>query len=69
MNGIVLGCSIGAMLLIFLAIICVCQRKADDVPRESPEKNIQTNSLIPPIFYTNGMKDPLLQDDLCEKVK
>ena len=27
-----------------------------------------TESLIPPIFYTNDLKDPLQQEDLREKV-
>ena len=69
MNGIAIGCGIGGSLLLFLLIICLCQSKFKDREPETKTIKLQTNSLIPPIFYTNGMKDPLLQDDLCEKVK
>lgn len=28
-----------------------------------------TESLIPPIYYTTGIKDPLYQTDLVEKIR
>lgn len=72
---IVAAIIIGTMLLI--AIVCVCvknclyerkvkkRRNRRDV--KSPKSS--TDLIIPPIFYTDNLRDPLYQEDLVEKVK
>lgn len=71
---IVASIIIGTVLVI--AIVCVCiknclyerqikrrRNRQRDMPKSS------TDLIIPPIFYTDNLRDPLYQEDLVEKVK
>lgn len=60
------------MLLLIIIVIMFCC-KCSSKRRERTEEQIRiigksTESLIPPIFYTNDIKDPLMQEDLHDKV-
>lgn len=69
---------IGSTVVIFIMILliiavclwyCKCSPKRGR--RQGPEEpSLSTDQLIPPIFmYTDGMKDPLYQADLVDKVR
>lgn len=67
---LVVGISVSAIILIVI-IVCAlvkCSAKyCNKNKREDYDNNLSTQQLIPPIFYTE-IKDPLLQDDLMEKI-
>lgn len=55
--------------LIIIIIVLLCFKFKN---RNEREKNLDNNrsettaSLIPPVFFTEGMSDPLKQDDLID---
>lgn len=63
------GTGVVFILLIVLVTLCkkyhICCFKRR---RRRAEKPNVTDGLVPPIFYTDGMKDPLMQEDLSERV-
>lgn len=68
--------SLGALIVIILVIVVICQfccnkEKSDKAKLMESQDASHDNigNLIPPIFYTQEMKDPLLQDDLCERYR
>jgi hypothetical protein len=57
-------------LIICLVIRCCKTKRRDSHSGEShPVPSRLTDSLIPPIFFTADMKDPLHQEDLCDTLK
>jgi hypothetical protein len=72
---IIIGCIVGALFLI-LVILCICRMKCckrydstmATVPSRTPQKPRfeAPGNLIPPVFLTEDMRDPLLQEDLRE---
>ena len=53
--------------------LCCCknlelEEKKKKMLEEEKNKTIITSSLIPPLFFTQEIKDPLLQADLIEKI-
>ena len=65
---------VAIMIVVFLVILCLCRGRGcarretivSEAPMNSPKKG--TSNLIPPVFYTEDMRDPLLQEDLREHV-
>ena len=63
-------------ILIFVAtFLCCCsdscfKRKKRNYKTDNENNFLMksTESLIPPIFYTDDLKDPLRQEDLREKI-
>lgn len=59
------------VMIVILIVVCIkfCRpSKRRRFDEDAP--SLSTDQLIPPIFmYTDGMKDPLYQADLCERVK
>jgi hypothetical protein len=61
-----------------LILLCFCKSraKASAAPGPTPTPSEQlhhplesvTLGLIPPVFYTEGISDPLMQADLCDRV-
>jgi hypothetical protein len=73
---VILG-ALALLLLLALVIIAICRiRRAPAVPKTPvslPSQALSrgTNSfgyLIPPVFYTEGLRDPLMQEDLRESI-
>lgn len=67
---IVVGMALAAIaiILILVCILIKCSKKCcKKNERDDYDNNLSTQQLIPPIFYTE-IKDPLLQDDLMEKI-
>ena len=61
---------IGLLIYCFYSDFCSCdQQTEDNNVYNDPAHNLVSNSLIPPLFFTQGIKDPLQQDDLIEDVK
>ncbi|EAY20751.1 hypothetical protein TVAG_391350 [Trichomonas vaginalis G3] len=70
--------SISVLIICVLLIAgCTCSKSnrqddqdmgSDNGDVENERKELKAN-LIPPLFFTQGLKDPLQQDDLLEKVK
>jgi hypothetical protein len=63
--------------MVVIAILCFCRArvlaKAQTVPvslasRAHPEGFDSVADLIPPLFYTEGLRDPLKQEDLHDRV-
>ena len=46
------------------------EEKSDNFDQDlsSNDKNILSANLIPPLFFTQGVKDPLQQDDLMDNI-
>jgi hypothetical protein len=72
---IIATCLVIVLIATCIIVGCLC--------RSSPNQNIEasmpdseagplsqaaTLNLIPPVFYTVGLRDPLMQEDLREKV-
>ena len=71
---VIIGSAVVIFIMIMLIIAvcvwyCKCSRKRWR-KRGPEEPSLSTDQLIPPIFmYTDGMKDPLYQADLVEKIR
>jgi hypothetical protein len=75
--AIVLGVIGGALLVIFL-VLCWCRFRARGL-YDSKMSTVQSKNsaagpqspsdLIPPLFYTPEMRDPLLQEDLKDNFR
>jgi hypothetical protein len=77
--AIVVGCVLGGIGILVL-ILCLCRRftvKRYDsammtvqtrMRQHSAPATPNTGNLIPPVFLTEDMRDPLLQDDLRDQV-
>jgi hypothetical protein len=71
---------LGAIVVI-AALICICRccvpkspavkpaRERGDAKERRDAREGLTENLIPPVFYTEGMQDPLHQADLSESVR
>lgn len=61
----------GALILILILILIVycCKSAKCSNKKENHGESDSTMNLIPPIFYTEDMRDPLYQEDLREKYK
>ena len=56
------------IFLLIMIFICKISQKIHDEKKESEINSIDPKgNLIPPIYYTEGLLDPLFQDDLLEK--
>lgn len=78
-NSTVLFAVVSVFSLCVLVVVgcCSCRKKRNekgsdkdsDNAEKGPERQELRANLIPPLFFTQGLKDPLQQDDLLEKVK
>jgi hypothetical protein len=75
-TAIIIGVIVGLVLLI-LVVLCLCRfRKRDRYDSKMSTLQSKASSsdfhsptdLIPPVFYTPEMRDPLLQEDLRDNV-
>jgi hypothetical protein len=67
------------LLLLALVVVCFCRRRAaarDRPPsqRSDPDHAVSQTTgsvanLIPPLFYTEGLRDPLMQEDLRDRLR
>ena len=57
------------VLLVVIVILCLCTKTCNKADSDTSHSSIQTSGLIPPIYYTDSLQDPLMQDDLKENVK
>lgn len=56
------------MILTGIGICSLCMKKCGRKNAYGATKeDTSTGALIPPVFYTDGLKDPLYQDDLLDK--
>lgn len=69
--SLVIVVSISCILLMLLSLIILVVFILVQKCRAKRRKHKQspTDGLIPPIYYTDGMKDPLQQEDLYERIK
>ena len=71
---VLISLSVILAILICIAIyLCCCWGKCSKKPQydtlDDPEtKSKNSDALIPPVFYTTDLKDPLHQEDLREKL-
>jgi hypothetical protein len=67
--GVVIGCSVIGLVIFVLVILCCLRREDDDETNAHPGDSLQTTEqLIPPVFYTAEMKDPLMWPDLGDRI-
>lgn len=66
----------GLILVVFFGVLIflkVTRRFCwEPIHRRNPEfehRAEENGGLIPPLFFTQGLKDPLMQDDLVENAK
>lgn len=57
------------LIIVAVVVCCCCENKCNRVKEPYQPEALTTEQLIPPIFYTDDMKDPLQQDDLREHLK
>lgn len=58
---------VGIIIVIIALACCHCKcRYHKNTNNKDPNKSESTVSLIPPIFFTQEMLDPLAQEDLIE---
>ncbi|KAK8885029.1 hypothetical protein M9Y10_044157 [Tritrichomonas musculus] len=68
---LIVGIALSVIVLIVVTVWAIvkcatkCSKKKNELDYDA---NLSTQQLIPPIFYTDEIKDPLLQDDLMEKI-
>jgi hypothetical protein len=63
------------LIALALLLLCLCRTRARDRPANvsmlvtdpAPSGN-SVESLIPPLFYTEDLRDPLMQEDLRDRV-
>jgi hypothetical protein len=77
MVAVVVACTIVVVMALCIAVFFCCwsrnrHRALDSTLQDT--KSMQqfqsaTSDLIPPVFYTEGLRDPLMQEDLREKVQ
>jgi hypothetical protein len=53
------------VVLLILLIVAMVRKCCREQTPEKPTANV-TDKLIPPLYYTEEIKDPLQQDDLYE---
>jgi hypothetical protein len=70
----ILGTGLGGLAVLALAIFCVLRMKSrkayqmeTEVDDSGPPELKAMGSLIPPLFYTEDLRDPLMQEDLRER--
>lgn len=56
-------------ILILMLLVYCCKSDKCTTKKEKNGETDSTMNLIPPIFYTEDMRDPLYQEDLKEKYK
>ena len=61
----------GVFVLILTLVLCIycCKSEKCGKHKDMNRESDSTMNLIPPIFYTEDMRDPLYQEDLREKYK
>jgi hypothetical protein len=75
---VIIICVVLLALCVVIVLFCCRRRwephpepKAPEAPR-APEQPTSANpavaNLIPPLFYTEGLRDPLMQEDLRERL-
>jgi hypothetical protein len=73
---VIIVCTVVLIVALSVAIFFFCRssqrRRAVDSSlqdaRSMQQYHSATSDLIPPVFYTEGLRDPLMQEDLREKV-
>jgi hypothetical protein len=68
---------LGFLVILALILLCLCRQQKPEVDTAmalsepgSPQSMIKsTEHLIPPLFYTEGLRDPLQQEDLRDRVQ
>lgn len=65
----IIGGSIMVIVIIALLIRCCVMRCRKKRLETQPASEQSVERLIPPIFYTDGMQDPLYQPDLLDPAK
>lgn len=72
-ESIILYSVLGIVSLMFIfMIICCCFGKFCRVNKDEEDvrsESVAGASILPPVFYTEGIEDPLLQPDLKDHVK
>lgn len=58
-------------IVVMMIVLCICKSRSCKHERDSTDVGAHsplhpTSKLIPPVFYTEDMRDPLLQEDLRE---
>jgi hypothetical protein len=65
------------VILIVLILICLCRwkggfSKTSDAGMSASDLSVRSNNpvenLIPPLFYTENLRDPLMQEDLSDRI-
>ena len=72
MDSIMISVMAGAILfliILFISMYCCMHSKRKRNGEQNDLFSKSTESMIPPIFYTADLKDPLQQDDLREKFR
>jgi hypothetical protein len=64
--GIIWGIGILVAIVVIIVICCVRSRPAREELRPEPPSE-PSDRLIPPIFYTEHLCDPLAQEDLLDR--
>jgi hypothetical protein len=68
LTAIIISGVAAALLILLFCIIrrCRCEATQRPFPQRQGRSLQTTDNLIPPVFYTGDMKDPLLWPDLNE---
>jgi hypothetical protein len=75
MDWLIVGVVVGGAIIVFILLVLCCAKilqmcsDAADFGAHAEDSLTTTENLIPPIFYTAEMKDPLLWADLAEDDK
>jgi flagellar biosynthesis/type III secretory pathway M-ring protein FliF/YscJ len=68
----VLGACIVGVIVLLVIVICLVVRlrlrHESDSEQPQDRQSSATGSLIPPVFLTEDMPNPLMQPDLCENL-
>jgi hypothetical protein len=77
MMTVIIVCAVVVVAVMCIAVFFCCRsshrhRAADPALQDAKcmqQFHSATSDLIPPVFYTEGLRDPLMQEDLREKVR
>lgn len=67
---VIIGCSIVSTLVVIMITVLICNECCNS--KSTKERIVNENltrRIIPPIYYTEDIKDPLMQDDLRDSIK
>jgi beta-lactamase regulating signal transducer with metallopeptidase domain len=60
--------AVGIVIALIVIIVLCCRRnRRDQELDQTDEVTEASDKLIPPIFYTEHLRDPLAQEDLLER--